>query len=258
MRLLHFDALGRLILTDFRGKLIPPYAILSHRWSDSETLIEDVWNGTYKGKGEGYQKLRFCAEQAAQDRLQYFWIDTCCINRWDNNERLKAINSMFQWYRNAARCYVYLSDVSLTAVTEMARAPCSDCSWFTRGWTLQELIVPASVEFFSREGRRIGDKASLEQLIHNVTSIPLAALRNNPLDQFSISERMRWAKNRVTSEEEDMVYCLLGLLGISLPITYGEGKESAQRRLQAEIKAAGSAPLIILFSRNECFVGRES
>ena len=81
MRLLHSDTLNRLILTDFRGKSTPPYAILSHRWSDSEALIEDVSNGTYKEKDEGSKKLRFCAEQAPRDGLQYFWIDTCCIDR---------------------------------------------------------------------------------------------------------------------------------------------------------------------------------
>jgi tetratricopeptide (TPR) repeat protein len=262
MRLLHSDALGRLILTDFRGKPVPPYAILSHRWSDSETLIEDISNGKYKEKEEGYRKLKFCAEQAAQDRLQYFWIDTCCIDRWDNDERSKAINSMFQWYRNAARCYVFLSDVSLSAVTEML--PCSDweasfraSEWFTRGWTLQELIAPVSVEFFSREGQRIGDKASLGQLLHEITDIPLAALRNCPLDQFSMSERRRWVENRRTTEDEDIVYCLLGLLGVSMPTTYGEGTESALRRLQAEVEGASSAPSIIPFSRNQSFVGRE-
>ncbi|KAF1968774.1 kinesin light chain [Bimuria novae-zelandiae CBS 107.79] len=262
MRLLHFDALGRLILTDFRGKPIPPYAILSHRWSDSETLIEYISNGNYKEREEGSKKLRFCAEQAAQDGLQYFWIDTCCIDRWDNNERSKAINSMFQWYRNAARCYVFLSDVSLSAVTETAA--CSDweasfrkSEWFTRGWTLQELIAPVSVEFFSREGQRIGDKASLDRLLHDITDIPLAALRNCPLDQFSTCERRRWVENRRTTEDEDIVYCLLGVLGISMPTTYGEGKESALRRLQAEVEGAGSAPSIIPFSRNQSFVGRE-
>ncbi|KAF1828013.1 HET-domain-containing protein, partial [Decorospora gaudefroyi] len=112
MRLLHYDALGGLVLTDFRGKTIPPYAILSHRWSDSEILIEDMWNKTYKEKKGGYQKLKFCANQAAQDGLQYFWIDTCCIDKWNLHELSKAINSMFQWYKNAARCYVFLSDVS--------------------------------------------------------------------------------------------------------------------------------------------------
>jgi tetratricopeptide (TPR) repeat protein len=262
MRLLHFDALNRLILTDFRGESIPPYAILSHRWSDSEILIEDISNGNYTKREEGHAKLQFCAEQAARDGLQYFWIDTCCIDRWDTSERSRAINSMFQWYRNAARCYVFLSDVSTSAATETA--PCSDweasfraSAWFTRGWTLQELIAPVSVEFFSRERHRLGDKASLEQLLHHRTGIPLAALRNSPLDQFSISERTQWAGNRSTTEEEDIVYCLLGVVGISMPITYGEGQENARRRLQAEIEAAGSAPSIIPFSRNESFVGRE-
>jgi tetratricopeptide (TPR) repeat protein len=263
MRLLHFDALGRLVLTDFRGKTIPPYAILSHRWSDSEILIEDISNRTYKKKEEGYRKLQFCAERAAQDELQYFWIDTCCIDRWNNNERSKAINSMFQWYKDAARCYVFLSDVSVSTKTEPIQ--CSDweasfraSAWFTRGWTLQELISPVLVEFFSREGHRIGDKASLDQLLHDITGIPLAAMRNCPLYEFSTSERRRWVENRRTKEEEDIVYCLLGILGVSMPTAYGEGEESARSRLQAELEGASDALSIIPFSRNPRFVGRES
>jgi hypothetical protein len=112
MRLLHFDTLGKLVLTDFRGKTIPPYAILSHRWSDSEILLEDIASGAYKDAKEDYRKLAFCAKQAAQDKLQYFWIDTCCIDKWNLRERSRAINSMFQWYKNAERCYVFLSDVT--------------------------------------------------------------------------------------------------------------------------------------------------
>jgi DNA polymerase III delta prime subunit len=263
MRLLHFDAPDILILTDFRGKLIPPYAILSYRWSDSETLIEDIRNESYEEKEEGYQKLQLCAKQAAKDGLQYFWIDACCIDRWDNNELSRAINSMFQWYQNAARCYVFLSDVSVSSATEASlrsswKASFRNSKWFTRGWTLQELIAPVSVEFFSCEGRRIGDKKSFDQLVHDCTGIPLAALHNCSLDRFSASERMRWVGNRITTEEEDMVYCLLGLLGISMPITYGEGQESARRRLQAELDATGSVPSIIPFLQNGFFVGRES
>jgi hypothetical protein len=262
MRLLYSDALGRPVLTDFRGKTIPPYAILSHRWSDSEILIEDIWNGTYKKKEEGYRKLRFCANQAAQDELQYFWIDTCCIDRWNNNERSKAINSMFQWYKDAARCYVFLSDV--LGSTETALAQRSDwkasfraSAWFTRGWTLQELIAPVLVEFFSYEGRCIGNKASLDQLLHDITGIPLAALRNCPLNDFNTSERRRWVENRRTKEEEDIVYCLLGILGVSMPTAYGEGQEGAQRRLQDELEGASNAPSIIPFSQNHRFVGQE-
>jgi tetratricopeptide (TPR) repeat protein len=263
MRLLHFDMLGRPVLTDFRGKTIPPYAILSHRWSDSEILIEDISSGTYKKKEEGYRKLQFCAERAAQDELQYFWIDTCCIDRWNNNERSKAINSMFQWYKNAARCYVFLSDVSVSITTGPIQRSDWDASfrasaWFTRGWTLQELIAPVLAEFFSREGQRIGDKASLDQLIHKITNIPLTALRNCPLNQFTTSERERWAESRKTTEEEDIVYCLLGILGVSMPTAYGEGQESARSRLQAELEGASDAPSIIPFSQNPRFVGRES
>jgi UDP-2,3-diacylglucosamine pyrophosphatase LpxH len=262
MRLLHFDALGRLVLTDFRGKTIPPYAILSHRWSDSEILIEDISNRTYKEKEEGYRKLQFCAERAAQDELQYVWIDTCCIDRWNNNERSKAINSMFQWYKDAARCYVFLSDVLVS--TRRVPVQRSDweasfraSAWFTRGWTLQELIAPVSVEFFSCEGHRIGEKESLDQLIHDITGVPLAALRNCPLNEFTTSERRRWAESRRTTEEEDIVYCLLGILGVSMPTAYGEGQESARSRLQAEVEGAGNAPSIIPFSQNPRFVGRE-
>jgi tetratricopeptide (TPR) repeat protein len=130
--------------------------------------------------------------------------------------------------------------------------------WFTRGWTLQELIAPVSVEFFSCEGRLIGDKASLDQLIHEITDIPLAALHNCPMDQFTTLERERWAESRTTTEEEDIVYCLLGILGVSMPADYGEKQESARRRLQTEIELVGSAPSIIPFSRNHRFVGQES
>jgi hypothetical protein len=187
MRLLHFDTLERLVLTDFHGRTIPPYAILSHRWTDSEMLIEHVSNGTYKERKEGYRKLEFCAKQASQDNLEYFWIDTCCIDRWNKSERSEAINSMFQWYKNTTRCYVFLSDVSVPDATEPVQRSDWEASfrasaWFTRGWTLQELIAPVSVEFFSCEGQQMGDKASLDQLLHDITGIPLAALRNCPLD----------------------------------------------------------------------------
>jgi hypothetical protein len=262
MRLLCFDQHERLVVTDFRGKTIPPYAILSHRWSDTEILLEDIQSGTYKKKKDGYRKLQFCAEQAAQDKLHYFWIDTCCIDRWNLHERSRSINSMFLWYKNATRCYVFLSDVSVLTATETPHRSQWEVSfrasaWFGRGWTLQELIAPASVEFFSCEGWQIGDKMSLDQLVHEITSIPLAALRNCPLDQFTTFERARWGDNRETTEDEDIVYCLLGVLDVAMPTSYGEGRESASRRLQAEVEAANSAPCIIPFSKNDRFVGRE-
>lgn len=275
MRLLHFDPSQRLVLTDFRGKAIPPYAILSHRWGDSEVSFEDLVSETYKDK-DGYLKLEFCAKQAAQDKLQYFWIDTCCIDKWNLRELSRSINSMFRWYENATRCYVFLSDVSAPTMTDLRQrsdweAPFRASQWFTRGWTLQELIAPVSVEFFSCEGQRLGDKMTLDKLVYEITGIPLAVLRNCPLNHFTRSERMSWAITRITTEEEDNVYCLLGMLGVSLPVSYGEGREKALRRLQVEVEAledteeetsaakvAESAPSIIPYSRNDRFVGRES
>jgi tetratricopeptide (TPR) repeat protein len=262
MRLLHFDRSERLVSTNFSGKSIPPYAILSHRWGDDEVLFEDLRSDMYKEK-EGYRKIKFCAKQAAQDRLRYFWVDTCCIDKWNLRERSKAINSMFHWYRSATRCYVFLSDVSVSTATDIPQQSDWETSfraskWFTRGWTLQELIAPVSVEFFSCEGWRIGDKRSFEQLVHEITSIPLEALRNWPLERFTKTERMGWARARQTTEEEDNVYCLLGILGVSMATSYGEGKERAWRRLQSEVEAANSAPSIIPFSQNDHFVGRES
>ena len=117
MRLLHFDQSGKLALTDFRGKVIPPYAILSHTWGDAEVLFGDLGSGVYKEK-DGYRKIEFCAAQAAQDQLQYFWVDTCCIDKWDRRELSNAINSMFRWYKAAARCYVYLPDISVLTAAE--------------------------------------------------------------------------------------------------------------------------------------------
>jgi tetratricopeptide (TPR) repeat protein len=261
MRLLHFNHYERLVSTDFRGKTIPPYAILSHRWESSEVLFADLGRKTCKEK-DGYRKLEFCAKQAVQDGLQYFWVDTCCIDKWNLRELSKSINSMFQWYRDAAKCYVFLSDVSVPTTIETPQQSDWEASfraskWFTRGWTLQELIAPKTVEFFSSEGRWIGDKTTLGQLVYETTSIPLAALQNRPLTEFTVSERMDWGKSRETTEAEDGAYCLLGLLDVAMPISYGEGRMNALARLQAEVEAAGSAPSIIPFSRNRCFVGQE-
>ncbi|KAH7390643.1 hypothetical protein BKA66DRAFT_568583 [Pyrenochaeta sp. MPI-SDFR-AT-0127] len=260
MRLLYFEFSERLVSTDFSGKTIPPYAILSHRWGASEVLFEDLGTQICKEK-EGYRKIEFCAKQAAQDQLQYFWIDTCCIDTWNLRERSKAINSMFRWYKNSTKCYVFLSDVSIEIPHQSDWEVSFQASeWFTRGWTLQELIAPQFVEFFSSEGRRIGDKQSLEQLLYKVTSIPVEALQNCPLDRFTIFERMKWVENRETTEAEDNVYCLLGILNIFMSTSYGEGKEKAWSRLEIEIEAeaASSALSIIPFPQNDQFVGRES
>src|SRR6266702_4018572 len=114
MRLLKLEASGEFSLTEFIGDSVPQYAILSHTWGadDDEVTFKDLMDHAGKNKA-GYAKIQFCAKQAANNGLQYFWVDTCCIDKSSSAELTEAINSMFRWYRQAAKCYVYLSDVSI-------------------------------------------------------------------------------------------------------------------------------------------------
>ncbi|KAF2677680.1 beta transducin-like protein HET-D2Y [Lentithecium fluviatile CBS 122367] len=242
MRLLRRSDTSEFRLTQFHDEAIPPYAILSHTWgADAEEVtFEDLTNGTGKDK-PGYKKIRFCGEQAALDDLEWFWIDTCCINKANHAELSQAINSMFRWYRNATRCYVYLSDVSslLLDTNEEFTSPWEPdfqrSKWFTRGWTLQELLAPSSVEFFSQEQKRLGDKVSLRRQIHKITGIPDSALQGACLSQFNVNERLSWKEGRHTKLEEDGAYSLLGIFGVYIPPIYGEGTGGAFKRLLDEI-----------------------
>ncbi|KAF1809665.1 HET-domain-containing protein [Eremomyces bilateralis CBS 781.70] len=270
MRLLKLNGNGGFTLETF-GTTIPPYAILSHTWgSDSdEVTFKDVVGGVGKNKA-GYHKLVFCGGQAKSDGLSYFWVDTCCIDKSDPNELTKAINSMFRWYQNAARCYVYLLDVSVRTQDRQAahiewESSLRNNRWFRRGWTLQELLAPKIVEFYSRDHVRLGDRKSLERHICEETGIAIEALQRRPLHDFSVEERFRWVEKRQTTEEEDMAYCLLGIFGIFLPLIYGEGQENAMRRLRREIKDSEhksrsyeKLARTIPFERNLRFTGRES
>jgi hypothetical protein len=245
MRLLQCSGDGEFSLTDDYSDEdeLPSYAILSHTWGadGDEVTFEDLADGTGKAK-LGYKKIRFCGERAQHDGLEHFWVDTCCIDKTDKAELSKAIQSMFRWYRNAAQCYVYLPDVSvpLFGTDEKVNPPLWESQfrkskWFTRGWTLQELLAPSSVEFFSREGRRLGDKRSLKDQIHRVTNIPYAAIEGAPLSQFTVNERLQWKEHRETKHEEDGAYSLLGIFDVYLAPLYGEGAVGAFRRLMDEI-----------------------
>ena len=241
MRLLHYDEYGELGIISFDDNAIPPYAILSHTWiADAEEVtLADLVTGDSEAK-HGYKKIRFCGQQAQQDGLQYFWVDTCCIDKTDKVELSHAIRSMFRWYQNAARCYVYLSDVStgkrtFNNVKSTWEPAFRSSRWFTRGWTLQELLAPSTVEFFSREWEKLGDKRSLKWLIHKITSISLEALDGAPLSQFSVDKRLRWKGDRETKREEDAWYSLSGIFGVEIAPAYSEGAASAFRRLMDEI-----------------------
>jgi len=255
MRFLERKSDGELSLTEYTDEDVPTYAILSHTWAannSEEVNFQDLEAGTGKGKA-GWKKIEFCADQAAVDGLRYSWVDTCCIDRKNAVELSEAINSMFRWYQKAARCYVYLPDVSVVDHRGNDQRSHLDwevafrqSQWFTRGWTLQELIAPAIVQFFSKEGELLGDKESLKQKICEITGIPLDDLSETPLSSFSVEARMQWAARRKTTRKEDGAYCLLGIFDVFIPPIYGEGEYAFVRLQEAIInKSERSESLIV-------------
>lgn len=245
MRLLTVSDDGHFIQERFAKDNIPPYAILSHRWSTNEAdeiTFKEIVEGIHDKNKSGYQKLQFCSAQARVDGLHYFWVDTCCINQSDQNELSVAIYSMFRWYQKAVKCYVYLADVSTkrksrNLFSKHAWEPAFRSSeWFSRGWTLQELLAPEKVEFYSRDRIRLGDKSSLERQIAKITGIPIEALQGKSLSGFAPEKIFSWVERRYTKKAEDKAYCLLGVFNVSMLLDYGEGERSAFSRLYREIE----------------------
>ena len=241
MRLLQINTDGTFGLTkDFIGDdEVPAYAILSHTWrAGQEVTFDDFENGTGEAKA-GYRKIKFCAEQAEQDGLSYFWVDTCCIRKSNAVELQDAINSMFRWYRDAAKCYVFLADVFISkrrlsgeSGSRTWEPAFRESRWFTRGWTLQELLAPRNVKFYSQEGKPLGDRHELKHLINEITKIPILALEGTSLERFDIRVQMSWSEKRNTTRKEDKAYSLLGIFGVYIPLIYGEGQDPAFQRLR--------------------------
>ena len=242
IRLLDRTQQGRYQLSSFDDAKPPQYAILSHTWSHGhEVEYNDLIAGGEQKK-LGYTKMKFCVDQAQKDGLQYCWIDTCCIDKASSAELSAAINSMFRWYRRAAKCYVFLADVGGPGPTDDENrsnwiGSFQRSKWFTRGWTLQELLAPPVVEFFSCNGYMLGTRSSLVHDIEAITGVPSAALRGTEeLFKCSIEDRMEWTKARTTTIPEDKIYCLFGLFQVFLPPIYGEGEQHAKARLEGEIR----------------------
>ncbi|THU95470.1 HET-domain-containing protein [Dendrothele bispora CBS 962.96] len=261
MRLLHTSTLK---LHEF-VKNIPQYAILSHTWEDDEVLFQDLQALSSipypfhlllaMRKKRGLQKVRMACKHAAKYGFTWIWIDSCCINKESSSELSEAINSMYVYYQGARVCYAYLCDVRITramistgkaddpvstiVVDSSPRSAYSDfkqCKWFTRGWTLQELLAPSNVVFFDQEWVQIGTKWDLNDVITAITGIPTRVLlHDGDIRDTSIAKRMSWAAHRQTTREEDRAYSLMGIFGVNMPPIYGEGGERAFSRLQHEI-----------------------
>lgn len=208
-------------------RLASPYATLSHTWSSEEVTFQHMRDGLAVAcKLKGFAKIEGCCQQANLAGYDWVWIDTCCIDQSSTAEISEAINSMYGWYQRSAVCFVYLADVPRFRFT--------DSRWFERGWTLQELIAPKYVEFYTSDWVEIGTKLSLEDIISSATGISVEVLRGDSPRNCTAAERMRWAAGRRTTKPEDEAYCLLGLFDINMPVLYGEGPRSFER-LQQEI-----------------------
>ena len=247
MRLLDTSTLE---LHEFYGKHIPFYAILSHRWETEEVSFRALQDGSGK-RLRGWSKIEHCCATARSEGLKYVWIDTCCIDKSSSAELSEAINSMFGWYKKSEICYAYLSDVSSKDNDRDAvKKAFAASKWFTRGWTLQELLAPSEVVFFDHEWVRIGtsgDRLNWISLSYGINSLGKDTLLKEILavtgieraDFFypmlaSVAKRMSWASRRETTRQEDMAYCLMGLFDVNMPLLYGEG-DKAFTRLQLQI-----------------------
>lgn len=229
-------------LRDFRQRAsCPQYAILSHRWFQEEITFNSFSASDLRDeclRTPQLDKIRGTCRIANEEKLEWVWIDSCCINKDSSEELNRSINSMFNWYREAAMCYTYLSDVLASdqkSITFKRSDSDKESEWFERGWTLQELLAPRAMKFFDKEWMPMGTRAQLAREIASVTGIEAQILDGSEaFRSASLATRLSWQARRKTTEEEDMVYSLLGLLGVSLVPTYGEGKQ-AFMRLQQEL-----------------------
>ncbi|KAI1493190.1 heterokaryon incompatibility protein-domain-containing protein [Biscogniauxia mediterranea] len=232
MRLLHTKTFE--LHTFIGDDDVPPYAILSHTWGQDEIV-------------------NFC-RRAAADGWEYGWIDTCCIDKTDMTELNEAVNSMFKWYEESQVCYAYLGDVppkyalSSSLSTDALGIDEDDkingnnkvpwkwyfrsSKWFTRGWTLQELLAPSFLLFLDKNWSNIGSRESWATEVHAATGIETKQLWD--FKSCSVATKLSWASGRRTTRIEDRAYSLLGLLDVNMPLLYGEGKR-AFVRLQHEL-----------------------
>jgi hypothetical protein len=256
MRLLHTTELR---FEEFFDDKIPVYAILSHRWDADEVSYQDFLAGRKKHT-TGYAKIVACCSHAAGQTwterkyrpdlfdyegitraIDWVWIDTCCINKESSAELSEAINSMYRWYADAHVCYVYLSDVLIHRNLAETTSDLQKSKWFTRGWTLQELLAPFGLVFLDRKWRKIGTRSDFRNVISQVTGIAERHFKdlNGPfIPSASIIEKFSWAARRSTSRREDRAYCLLGLFSISMPLLYGEGDNAFRRLLQEIVRSS--------------------
>ncbi|KAI3325662.1 heterokaryon incompatibility protein-domain-containing protein [Xylariaceae sp. AK1471] len=244
MRLIHTTTLH---IHEFSGDSVRDYAILSHTWDEEECTLHDMSTLHIFDlrKRKGFEKIKYCCEQAVRDGLDWAWVDTCCIDKTSTAELSEAINSMFRWYSNAKICYAYLADV--TNQQELASS-----RWFSRGWTLQELIAPKAIQFYSLAWTLLGSKSELQGMLQEITGIDAFVLSTGNFSNVCVARRMSWAAKRTTTRIEDLAYSLMGIFDVNMPLIYGEG-EKAFVRLQQEILRVSDDQSLFAWGAPEVF-----
>lgn len=219
----------------------PEYAILSHRWEPNNgEMTFSRYNAAdlleVRNRTPSLDKIRNACAQARADSLTWLWIDSCCIDKGNFQELSKELNSMFQYYNEASKCYAFLHDVSSSfpGAERFKRQrqpgqPDHDqvSEWFERGWTLQELLAPQDIQFYDQTWKPLGTKKTLASNLQLATGIDEKYLDGSAhFSTASVATRMSWMAGRHTTAIEDIAYSMLGILNVSIEAKYGVGAEA--------------------------------
>lgn len=234
-------------LEEFTPPDLPSYAILSHTWENDEVTFQEFNNLESAQKKAGFAKIEKTCELAAAKGIPYVWVDTCCIDKSSSAELSEAINSMFEWYKLSTVCFAYLSDLIVNPLTGSPtlwrdKKRRLVCRWFQRGWTLQELLAPASLEFYDKRWIFRGlktDSLVMQELVP-MTGIDNRKVFENSdaIREVAVGERMSWASRRQTKRLEDLAYCLLGIF---------QGKISCSCHLESRLSETRSEYAFIIW-----------
>ncbi|KAI1342779.1 heterokaryon incompatibility protein-domain-containing protein [Xylariaceae sp. FL0016] len=220
------------------------YAILSHRWVGHEITFEQIQKFTSQLQNQKDQptvqlaKIRGACDRAREQGIKWMWIDTCCIDKSSSSEETEVLNSMFRWYRDAKLCITLFNDVRFSPQNPRENTfdrieGGASSVWFTRGWTLQELLAPKYMQFYDMDWQYMGTKAELAHLLARITRIDVSYLTGERhFSSACIASKMSWMASRITQRPEDMAYSMLGIFDVFLTPRYGEGMRAFMRLQQ--------------------------
>lgn len=251
MRLLDAQTL---CFCDFFDQNTPPYAILSHTWGPDEVSFQDALALTGArtapispdpataeiARRAGWIKIVQTCELASRDGLRYVWVDTCCIDKTSSAELSEAINCMFGWYENAEVCYTYLADVPSRETWDLDSPGGSfeNSRWFTRGWTLQELVAPSRLVFYATDWSRIATRHELAMAVSSLTGIHWSFLRDEDVkDGGDTSHAEEAQASQSTSPEQPRLWDLIDVAG-ALPARI---RPRTRRSIAASLRSASIA-----------------